>query len=105
MAKLPPEPVKAEPAPAPVVKKVIPSEAESAEPPPLEVVLKPSKAAKKSGRDPASAKGSPDYKKICVGKNDISAPEILRGKCATRSCVGTTCTYQGRKEMFEWAAR
>lgn len=48
------------------------------------------------------------FKKVCVAKDDTSAPKILRGKCATRSCSSTkpnSCSYKGRKEMFQWVAK
>ena len=62
----------------------------------------------KKSRAPASVAGSASagaYKKVCISKSEASAPAILRGKCATRTCKGGKCTYQGRKEMFDWVAK
>jgi len=109
LAKLPPEPAKPEPvAAAPAPKKAPASEAElaaSSTPQPMDVVLKPAKSKKSGKRDPASVQVMDSaFKKVCVAKTDMSAPEILRGKCATRTCNGDNCTYQGRKEMFDYMA-
>ncbi|MNL06626.1 hypothetical protein D3C87_1272660 [compost metagenome] len=102
--RLPPEPEKEEPvtAPAPLVKA---APAAPAEPPPMNVVLRPANSNGKS-RVPANTKAPPDgFKRVCVAKADTAAPAILRGKCAVRSCTAGRCSYQGRKEMFDWAAR
>lgn len=124
---LPPSPerkvaaVEATPAPAP--QKVV---EEPAEAPQVAIALKPLKGAKRkaalaanaralAGIKPAAtaapaaaaASSSDDgFKKVCVAKNDASAPEILRGKCATRSCSPNgKCSYKGRKEMFDYVAK
>jgi hypothetical protein len=103
-AHLPPDPVKEEPPPQPLVKKAAPTE-ESAEPPPMEVTLKPAKPTKKV-RAAASVRAPEGFKKVCIAKSDASAPEALRGKCAIRNCTtGGKCHYKGRKEMFEYVAR
>jgi hypothetical protein len=102
--RLPPEPEKEEPAQAPVpLVKAAP--ATPAEPPPMNVVLRPANPMGKS-RMPASAKPPTDgFKRVCVAKADTAAPANLRGKCAVRSCTAGRCSYQGRKEMFDWASR
>jgi hypothetical protein len=102
--RLPPEPEKEEAAatPAPLVKA---TPAAPAEPPPMNVVLRPANPTGKA-RIPASAKIPTDgFKRVCVAKADTAAPANLRGKCAVRSCTAGRCSYQGRKEMFDWAAR
>lgn len=102
--RLPPEPEKEEPvaSPTPLVKA---APAAPAEPPPMNVVLRPANPAGKA-RVPANAKAPADgFKRVCVAKADTAAPAILRGKCAVRSCSAGRCSYQGRKEMFDWAAR
>lgn len=110
---LPPMPEKkvvVEATPTPVPKF---TEAEAAAPA-MSIALKPAKPAKKkvaaasaTARAIASVKGDESgFKKVCVAKNDSSAPEILRGKCATRSCSSSgKCSYKGRKEMFDYVAR
>ncbi|WP_413288445.1 hypothetical protein [Bdellovibrio sp. HCB337] len=95
------------PAPEPTpIKKAIPKEAESAEPPQMAITLKPAKASKKKARATASVKAYEEgFKKVCIEKGDTAAPEVLRGKCATRNCASGKCSYKGRKEMFEWVAK
>lgn len=125
---LPPSPerkvaaVEATPAPAP--QKIV---EEPAEAPQVAIALKPLKGAKRkaalaanaralagikpaataTAAAPAASSNSDDgFKKVCVAKNDASAPEILRGKCATRSCTPNgKCSYKGRKEMFDYVAK
>lgn len=102
--RLPPEPEKEEPvsAPTPLVKA---APAVPSEPPAMNVVLRPAHPTGKT-RVPASTRAPADgFKRVCVAKADTSAPAILRGKCAVRSCTAGRCSYQGRKEMFDWAAR
>ena len=101
--RLPPEPEKEEPeAPAPLVKA---APAAPAEPPQMNVILRPANPTGKA-RLPASATPPADgFKRVCVAKADTAAPANLRGKCAVRSCTAGRCSYQGRKEMFDWAAR
>jgi len=104
---LPPMPEKkvaeAAPAPAPAPQKFTDEEAAA---PAMSLALKPVKVAtKKKSRTVASVRGEEGYKKVCVAKNDSAAPEVLRGKCATRSCTSGKCSYKGRKEMFEYFAR
>jgi hypothetical protein len=60
---------------------------------------------KKKKRVTASVGGDEGFKKVCIAKTDTAAPEVYRGKCATRSCNGGKCTYKGRKEMFDYVAR
>ena len=102
--RLPPEPVKEEAAPAPAaVAKAAPTA--PAEPPQMNVILRPANSTGKA-RGPASAKPPTDgFKRVCISRSDTSAPANLRGKCAVRSCTAGRCSYQGRKEMFDWASR
>ncbi|MBS1970950.1 MAG: hypothetical protein JSU04_11620 [Bdellovibrionales bacterium] len=111
-AVLPPLPEKkvvVEATPTPVPKFT----EEEAAAPAMSIALKPAKPSKKKVTAPsaaaraiASVKGDEGFKKVCVAKNDSSAPEILRGKCATRSCSSSgKCSYKGRKEMFDYVAR
>lgn len=109
---LPPMPEKkpavVEATPAPAPQKVAEEEAEA---PQMSIALKPAKPLKKksassASRAIASVKTDDGFKKVCVAKNDSSAPEILRGKCATRSCSASgKCSYKGRKEMFDYVAK
>lgn len=104
--RLPPEPEKVEAAPSPVpLVKAAP--VAPAEPPQMNVVLRPANQPSAKARVPASTPKATleGFKRVCVSKNDMAAPMILRGKCAVRTCSGGKCTYQGRKEMFDWAAR
>ncbi len=107
--RLPPEPVKNEPMPqAPVVKSAPAAEGFTAEPPEMKVTLKPDKPlamSKTKSRTPASVAPPAGFKRVCISKNDTRAPAVLRGKCAVRNCTDGKCSYKGRKEMFEWAAR
>jgi len=110
-AVLPPMPekkVEVAATPKPTPPKFTEEEAAS---PQMAIELKPAKATKKNlaGRSPrmtaSLSKGDGGFKKVCVAKNDSEAPEILRGKCATRSCLANgKCSYKGRKEMFDYAA-
>lgn len=104
--RLPPEPEKEElaPPPVPLVKA---SPAVPAEPPQMNVVLRPANQPSAKARVPASTPRASleGFKRICVSKTDTAAPMNLRGKCAVRTCSAGKCTYQGRKEMFDWAAR
>ncbi|MBC7370240.1 MAG: hypothetical protein H7326_01670, partial [Bdellovibrionaceae bacterium] len=62
----------------------------------------------KKSRTPASAAGGAAegvFKKVCISKTETSAPQNLRGKCATRTCNAGKCTYQGQKEMFDWTTK
>lgn len=95
-----------EAAPAPARKVASVSAVESA-PAQMSLVLKPVKKASSStsSRAPASVKSENGFKKVCVSRNETAAPDNIRGKCATRTCAGGKCTYQGRKEMFDWVAR
>lgn len=78
---------------------------DEAEPPSMSITLKPVKPKKKS-RSVASVGGDESgFKKACVPKRQKGVPETLRGKCATRNCVGGKCTYKGRKEIFDWIAK
>jgi hypothetical protein len=71
----------------------------------MNVVLKPANPSARS-RVPASAKPLTNgFKRVCVSRSDSTAPANLRGKCAVRTCNLGKCSYQGRKEMFDWAAR
>jgi hypothetical protein len=67
----------------------------------MQMVLRPAKKP----RVPATAgdvkKG---FKKVCIASNESEAPASLRGKCATRKCAKGKCTYNGRREMFDWVA-
>lgn len=115
---LPPMPEKkvaVEATPAPAPKKEM---EEASEPPQMSIALKPAKPMKVSKKKAAgtsaasravaaaAAKGDEGFKKVCVAKNDSDAPEILRGKCATRSCSASgKCSYKGRKEMFDYVAK
>ncbi|WP_413557340.1 hypothetical protein [Bdellovibrio sp. HCB209] len=109
------EPVAAKPAAKPVAK-------EPAEPAQINVSLKPDTSSAvsvaASKRKPANAAAAPavaqapskaadaeGFKKVCVSKKDVRAPQSLRGKCATRTCNEGKCTYGGRKEMFDYLAR
>jgi hypothetical protein len=68
----------------------------------MSITLKP---AKKPARTQASVKAAENgFKRVCVSKGEIAAPEVLRGKCAIRNCTAGKCTYKGRKEMFDWVA-
>ncbi len=110
-AVLPPMPekkvaVEVAAAPAPKFTK------EEAAAPAMSIALKPAKSVKKkiaaassTARAIASVKGDEGFKKVCVAKSDSSAPESLRGKCATRNCSSGKCSYKGRKEMFDYVAR
>lgn len=95
----PPEPV---PAPA---RKIASVSAVETQPAQMSLVLKPVKKVAASSRASASAKADGGFKKVCVSRNETTAPDNIRGKCATRTCSGGKCTYQGRKEMFDWVAR
>ncbi|WP_413584403.1 hypothetical protein [Bdellovibrio sp. HCB274] len=105
MAELPKMPEK----PEPVVKKAPPKAVsqEPAEPAQINVTLKADKGgASPKPRKPASAMAAQDgFKKVCVAKTDQNAPEVLRGKCATRNCTDGKCSFGGRKEMFDYVAR
>lgn len=85
-----------------VNKKESDVEKKPLEAPTMNLVLKPIKKQ----RTVASATKSSDkgFKKVCVAKSESTAPQILRGKCAIRNCAKGKCTYQGRKEMFDWVA-
>jgi hypothetical protein len=106
---LPREPEKkpvVEATPTPMPQKVTEEEARA---PAMSIALKPIKAMKKktpAGRSIASIKNEEGFKKVCIAKDDSAAPEILRGKCATRNCTASgKCSYKGRKEMFDYVAR
>jgi hypothetical protein len=74
---------------------------EEAEKSSMKIVLKPIKKS----RAPASIKESEkSTKKFCIAKTETTAPEALRGKCATRTCFNGKCTYHGRKAVFEWGS-
>lgn len=83
-------------------KKEADVEKKPIEAPTMNLVLKPIKKQ----RTVASATKSTDkgFKRVCVAKSESTAPQILRGKCAVRNCAKGKCTYQGRKEMFDWVA-
>lgn len=111
LAPLPEKKVAVEPTPAPAPKKEM---EEASQPPQMSIALKPAKplksakkkAASAASRAVAAAKSDEGFKKVCVAKNDSDAPEILRGKCATRSCSSSgKCSYKGRKEMFDYVAK
>jgi hypothetical protein len=77
---------------------------------PMQLTLRPvgKPHVKPTSRVTASVKANDGglFKKVCVNKEDAGAPEIFRGKCATRTCTNSgKCTYQGRKEIFEWISR
>ncbi|MEK2688445.1 hypothetical protein [Bdellovibrio sp. GT3] len=108
MAELPKMPEK----PEPVVKKAAPKPVsqEPAEPAAINVTLKADSSSYKVStskpRKPASSVATNEgFKKVCVAKTDANAPEVLRGKCATRNCNDGKCTYGGRKEMFDYVTR
>jgi hypothetical protein len=68
--------------------------------------VKPALRPAKKSRTPTKVKEvEKGIKKVCVAKKDLTAPKVLRGKCAIRNCTNGKCTYQGRKEMFDWVAR
>lgn len=75
---------------------------EPAEQPSMKIVLRP---AKKSRAPVSLNEIEKGFKKVCISKKEMAAPEVLRGKCATRNCAKGKCQYQGRKEMFDWVAR
>lgn len=107
LAPLPEKKPVVEATPTPAPQKVAEEEAEA---PSMSIALKPVKVAKKKASSvsraiAANTKNDEGFKKVCVAKNDSSAPESLRGKCATRSCSGGKCSYKGRKEMFDYVAR
>lgn len=54
-------------------------------------------------RIPASQNPVPPdgLEKVCIAKNDLRAPQSLRGKCATRNCIKGRCSYNGLKDIFE----
>lgn len=92
------------PTPQPAQKRMISSDLGTS-PAPMSISLKPVKS-KARGKGPASVqKPTNGFKKVCVGKGDIAAPKVLRGKCATRTCANGKCAYQGRKEMFDWVSQ
>jgi hypothetical protein len=104
-AEPPPQAVEAPPAPASSKKVAAARAAPEAVPeqPAMQIALKPLKS--KSSRTPASVKDiESGFKRVCVSKNELGAPANLRGKCAVRNCKGGKCSYQGRKEMFDWIA-
>ncbi|WP_413581802.1 hypothetical protein [Bdellovibrio sp. HCB288] len=107
MAELPKMPEK----PEPVVKKAAPKAVsqEPAEPAAINVTLKadasPKSVSSKPRKPASSVAANEGFKKVCVAKSDANAPEVLRGKCATRNCNDGKCTYGGRKEMFEYVTR
>jgi hypothetical protein len=68
----------------------------------MNLVLKPAKKSRAQASVKSSDKG---FKKVCIGKDESGAPEHLRGKCATRTCAKGKCSYQGRKEMFDWVSK
>ncbi|MFM6930275.1 MAG: hypothetical protein ACKOX6_17540 [Bdellovibrio sp.] len=80
----------------------------AAELPPVSVSLRPASPVKKktsASRSVANIKTEDGFKKVCVAKDNLSAPEIIRGKCATRLCFSGKCDYKGRKEMFDFIAQ
>lgn len=66
----------------------------------MQIVLRPAKKP----RAPAAAEPKKGFKKVCIASNESDAPANLRGKCATRRCAKGKCTYNGRREMFDWLA-
>lgn len=102
-AKLVALPVAA-PEPRSSPKKVVVKEADPEPQEAMAITLKPAKQKKKN-RATASVKITDEgFKKVCVDKKNVTAPEVLRGKCATRFCTSGKCSYKGRREMFDWTA-
>lgn len=86
--------------PARTVASVSPAAENSAADTSMQLVLRPAKKQ----RQPAAAEPKKGFKKVCVASNESEAPANLRGKCATRRCTKGKCTYNGRREMFDWVA-
>lgn len=89
----------APPTPTPPKKRELPAEL-----PQVAVILRPANSPTKKPtptRSVASIKIEDGFKKVCIAKNNLSAPEIMRGKCATRMCLSGKCDYKGHKEMFD----
>ncbi|MGE5086258.1 MAG: hypothetical protein ACM3MG_08150 [Bacillota bacterium] len=93
----------AQPTPTPQKKREV-----AAELPSVSVSLRPANPVKKKApvsRSVANIKIEDGFKKVCVAKDNLSAPEIMRGKCAIRICMSGKCDYKGRKEMFDFIAQ
>lgn len=91
--------VAAAPTPTPPKKRELPAEL-----PQVAVILRPANSLEKKptpSRSVASIKTEDGFKKVCIAKDNLSAPEIMRGKCATRMCISGKCDYKGHKEMFD----
>jgi len=101
-----PAPQAYEPPEKPVAKTEVKKEAvkdePAAGPQPMNLVLKPAKKTRAQASVRSADKG---FKKVCIAKDETAAPEHLRGKCATRHCAKGKCSYQGRKEMFDWVSK
>jgi len=90
-----------EPQPVSAKKETV-VEKKPTEAPAMNLVLKP---IKKPRSVASVSKGhEKGFKRVCISKSESTAPQILRGKCAVRTCAKGKCTYQGRKEMFDWVA-
>ncbi len=66
------------------------------------VVVNPKASPVERTRLPASQNFPEGFAKACVAKNDLRAPQALRGKCATRNCTKGRCSYNGHREIFEY---
>lgn len=66
------------------------------------VVANPKNPSVEKARSPASQAPPDGFVKACVAKNDLRAPQAIRGKCATRNCTKGRCSYNGAREIFDY---